>query len=76
MENKASPVGNGLETDHRPRHCRNFSAATPGTESRCSGLKLFWPPDPLTRMLMEADGVTETALIGLLRRIVLARGKQ
>jgi hypothetical protein len=76
MENKANLGENGLEQDNRPGLCQNPSAATLGIELRCSGLERFWPPDPLTRMLMEADGVTETALFGLLHRIVLARGKQ
>jgi hypothetical protein len=32
-------------------------------------LQVAWPPDALTRLLMEADGVTESALDALLRRV-------
>jgi hypothetical protein len=46
--------------------------AQPLRRSRCQ-LKLAWPPDPLTRLLMDADGVTESELDGLLRRVVEAR---
>jgi hypothetical protein len=34
---------------------------------------LIWPPDALTRLMMEADRVSEIALDALLQRIVRAR---
>jgi hypothetical protein len=34
-----------------------------------------WQSDPLVRLLMEADGVTEAALDGLLQRIALVRAE-
>jgi hypothetical protein len=37
------------------------------------GCLLDWPPDALTRLLMQADDVTEDALDSLLRRIVAVR---
>jgi hypothetical protein len=37
------------------------------------GRPLDWPPDALTRLLMQADNVTEDALDALLRRIVAFR---
>jgi hypothetical protein len=38
-----------------------------------NGLPPVWPPDSLTRLLMEADGVTEAGLGGLLQRVAAAR---
>jgi hypothetical protein len=35
--------------------------------------QVVWPPDALTRLLMEADGVTDSALHALLKRVVLKR---
>jgi hypothetical protein len=35
--------------------------------------QVIWPPDALTRLLMEADGVTENALDALLKRVMLKR---
>jgi len=35
--------------------------------------QVVWPPDALTRLLMEADGVTESALDAILKRVVLKR---
>jgi hypothetical protein len=46
--------------------------ARPLRRSGCR-LRLAWPPDSLTRLLMDADGVTETELDGLLRRVAEAR---
>ena len=43
------------------------------SELRCCGLRLRSPPDPLTGMLMKADGVTEVDLDALLRRVAKAR---
>ena len=40
--------------------------------SRCQ-LQLAWPLGPLTRLLMEADGVTEIELTEILQRVVAAR---
>jgi hypothetical protein len=34
-----------------------------------------WRSDPLVRLLIEADGVTETALDGLLQRIAVVRAE-
>jgi hypothetical protein len=39
---------------------------------RCCS-SLIWPPDALTRLMMEADRVSEIALDALLQRIVRAR---
>jgi hypothetical protein len=39
----------------------------------CCRLRLTSPPDPLTRLLMEADGVTEADLDALLRQVIAAR---
>lgn len=36
-------------------------------------LQLSWPPDPLTQLVMQADGVTEAELRGLLQRVAAAR---
>lgn len=35
--------------------------------------RVVWPPDALTRLLMEADGVAENALDALLKRVMLKR---
>jgi hypothetical protein len=37
-------------------------------------LLLGWSPDSLTKLLMDADGVTEAELNGLLRKVAAARG--
>ena len=42
----------------------------PGAEP--SYLRLLSPADPLTRLMMEADGVSETYFDALLRKITLA----
>jgi hypothetical protein len=42
----------------------------PGTEP--SYLRLLSPADPLTRLMMEADGVSETYFDALLRKVTLA----
>lgn len=43
-----------------------------GLEQQCCSLRLFSPSDPLTRLLMKADGVTESYLDTLLRRVAEA----
>jgi hypothetical protein len=37
-----------------------------------SYLRLLSPADPLTRLMMEADGVSETYFDALLRKVILA----
>jgi hypothetical protein len=44
-----------------------------GSGRPCCGLQLTSPPDPLTRLLMEADGVTEAYLDALLSQVITAR---
>jgi hypothetical protein len=39
----------------------------------CGGPVTAWPPDPLTRLMMLADGVTEIELSHLLRKVAKAR---
>jgi hypothetical protein len=39
----------------------------------CDGMRLSWPPDPLTMLMMEADGVTEADLSALLLKVARAR---
>jgi hypothetical protein len=50
-------------------------AATPidGSEQQSCCPRLFSPADPLTRLMMKADGVTEAYLDALLRKIAIAR---
>jgi hypothetical protein len=40
------------------------------------GPRLAWPPDPMTRLMMAADGVTEVELDDLLRKVAAVRVKQ
>jgi hypothetical protein len=37
--------------------------------SECGLLRLASPPDPLTRLLMDADGVTEAVLDALMQKV-------
>jgi hypothetical protein len=71
----------------RKSGCRNYDAAKDvhGMPSQqriermsrsgppCCRLRLTSPPDPLTRLLMEADGVTEADLDALLGQVITAR---
>jgi hypothetical protein len=43
------------------------------SKQACRGRELAWPPDALTRLLMQADGVTEIEIDDLLRRVAAAR---
>jgi hypothetical protein len=52
----------------RPARAWNFRR--PGC-----GTRITWPPDPLTRLLMEADGVMETELDAILLRVAAARAR-
>ena len=45
----------------------------PGTDQPHCEHGLLWPPDALTGLLMEADGITEDALDALFRRIMAIR---
>jgi hypothetical protein len=56
-----------------PRHCENDGSANCKCEPcRCRS-RLAWPPDALTRLLMEADRVPEFVLDDLLLRVAAAR---
>jgi len=44
------------------------------SEQQCCNLSLLSPIDPLTRLLMKADGVSEAYLDALVRRIAKRRG--
>jgi hypothetical protein len=44
-----------------------------GSERLCCSLRLLSPQDPLTRLLMKADGVTEAYLDALIRKIAAKR---
>jgi hypothetical protein len=58
-------------------HSRNMESC-PEPEFECSPLRLASPPDSLTRLLMDADGVMEAELDALARRIaeILANRRQ
>jgi len=43
------------------------------TTQHCCGNCQIWPPDSLTRLLMQADNVTEIGLDALLRRVAASR---
>jgi hypothetical protein len=45
-----------------------------GLEQQCCSLRLLSPADPLTRLMMKADGVTEAYLDALVRRVAKERG--
>jgi hypothetical protein len=49
-------------------------AAATRSEPNCSPA-LLWPPDDLTRPMMQADGVTEADLEVLLRGIAASRAR-
>jgi hypothetical protein len=53
------------------RHIAAFRAVA--AARRGCRLQLFPSPDPLTRLLMEADGVDESDLQALLEQIAMAR---
>lgn len=66
-----------LKSRYAPRSSAdcNRSRSSPQTISshwqryECSPLRLASPPDPLTRAVMDADGVTEAALDALMQRV-------
>jgi hypothetical protein len=54
--------------------CLDSSAtAIGGSEQQCCCLRLLSPADPLTRLMMKADGVTEAYLDALVRNIAIKR---
>jgi hypothetical protein len=56
-----------------PGHCKNDEDEIPKYKRcRCRS-SAIWPPDALTRLMMEADHVSEIALDALLVRIAGAR---
>jgi hypothetical protein len=60
-------------------NCAIDDSAVPangGSDRRCCGLRLLSPPDALTRMLMKADGVTESYLDALVGSVAKARAKE
>jgi hypothetical protein len=59
-------------TNHLPTAGRYRAAAPRRCEPPSCELRLAGPPDALTRLLMEADGVTEADFDALLRRIAVA----
>jgi hypothetical protein len=48
--------------------------ASAGSELQCRSLRLLSPADPLTRLLMKADGVSEAYLDALVQKIAKQRG--
>jgi hypothetical protein len=48
--------------------------ASDGSELQCCSLRLLSPADPLTRLLMKADGVSEAYLDALVQKIAKQRG--
>jgi hypothetical protein len=48
--------------------------ASDGSELQCCSLRLLSPSDPLTRLLMKADGVSEAYLDVLVQKIAKQRG--
>jgi hypothetical protein len=57
----------------RVRRMRAWRFRRASVARASSAPPLAWPPDSLTRLLMDADGVTEGELSGLLRRVAAAR---
>jgi hypothetical protein len=55
-----------------PTACRYRAPATRRSAQPSCQLRLAWPPDPLTRLLLQADGVTEADFDALLRRAAAA----
>jgi hypothetical protein len=74
MECKKSRIADGTMPMCIPALCRFRPKRARRSKPAACGQRLVWPPDPITRLLMEADGVTEIELDGLLRRIAAARG--
>jgi hypothetical protein len=56
----------------RPSFRRCHYRAGEAGKQRCQR-HLIWPPDALTRLLMQADGVTEDVLDALLQRVAGCR---
>jgi hypothetical protein len=54
-------------------HYRNDGGEIPKCKRRRRRSSVIWPPDALTRLMMEADHVSEIALDSLLQRIARAR---
>jgi hypothetical protein len=56
-----------------PGHCKRDEGEFPKCERCHCRSSPIWPPDALTRLMMEADHVSESSLDALLRRIARAR---
>jgi hypothetical protein len=56
-----------------PGHCESDGGAVCKCEPCRYRSGLAWPPDALTRLLMDADGVPEIVLERLLQRVAAAQ---
>ena len=54
--------------------CETCGSMICKTEPCCHISYIAWPPDALTRLLMDADGIQESALDALLKRVARTRG--
>jgi hypothetical protein len=75
MKNRPRRIKNGTASSRLSGPCPGQPRWLLSSRRFCYEPGFSWPPDPLTRLLMEADGVTEAALNGLLQRIAVARAE-
>jgi hypothetical protein len=75
MKNRPRRIRNGTASSRRSGACPGEPRRPLSSRRFCYELGFFRRPDPLTRLLMAADGVTEAALDGLLQRIAVARAE-
>jgi hypothetical protein len=53
--------------------CETCGSMICKTESGCHISYITWPPDALTQLLMDADGIHESALDAILKRVARTR---
>jgi hypothetical protein len=73
MQHEGNSINSGARLNCSPMLCETCGCMMcEGHPSRQS-LRMVWPPDALTRLLMKADGVAESTLDALLQRVARTR---
>jgi hypothetical protein len=72
MQCRDNSIEVSAAVDGSSGQCDNHRSATCSSKPCCFS-RLAWPPDALTRLLMNADRVPEVVLDALLQRIAAAR---
>jgi hypothetical protein len=73
MGHEGNYIDNETTSNCLPMPCETYGFMRCKFNPCHHSLRVAWPPDALSRLLMEADGVTESALDALLKRVVQKR---